>query len=68
MTDSALLKWSIDRAAENRFILRTRGGTAIVEHNLVFAALLHEPPPEEWIITAQPQHGKNVFTQVIFLS
>lgn len=30
----------------------------------VYAILLSQPPAERWIITEQPQHGRDVYTYV----
>jgi len=42
--------------------LKAHGSPLGVYNNQVFAFLLEESQFENWVITAQPQHGKNVYT------
>ncbi|KFY98216.1 hypothetical protein V500_01760 [Pseudogymnoascus sp. VKM F-4518 (FW-2643)] len=60
-TANGTLAWSIEKSGDG-YRLSVRGNPVTVIKGLLFAVLTGDPEPEEWVIKAQPQHGKGVYT------
>lgn len=56
----------VNKVDKGYIILAAGNGTAPFKGS-VYAILLDKPEPEAWVITEQPQHGKNVYTYVELL-
>ncbi|KAI0796102.1 hypothetical protein C8Q75DRAFT_361028 [Abortiporus biennis] len=55
--------WNIEKMGEDRYRFSTRGDFTAIQDDRVFAIL--DPftqRPEKYVLTAQPQHGENVYT------
>ena len=55
------LQWQLESIGNDKYILKARGShTAVIDH-LVWAILLPEPGPTEWVITAAVDKGPNAY-------
>ncbi|THG95044.1 hypothetical protein EW026_g6534 [Hermanssonia centrifuga] len=53
--------WAVQLLDNGKYILKIGGAATAEFENNVFAILLDVPIPTEWVITAVPQHGPNVY-------
>ncbi|EPS38906.1 hypothetical protein H072_7304 [Dactylellina haptotyla CBS 200.50] len=64
--DGEVPKWQIEKSSNELYKLRSRGGTAAVIEDRLFATLMDDIGADhsEWLLIPHPEHGINVFNIV----